>query len=61
MGLFDKWGAMYYQKDEKTGEWFITRVAYDGSINVPRFTFKTKAAAMDYIRAHGLKPQKWEV
>lgn len=58
MGAFDQWGEMYPEKDEKTKEWYVVRIAWDGALSVTPFSFKTKAAAISYIRAHNLKPSK---
>lgn len=58
MGMFDKWGEMWPEKDESTKEWYVMRVSYDGVLSVTPFSFKTKAAAVSYIRSHGLKPSK---
>ena len=54
----NKGQAMYPKQDPTTKQWYVCRVERDGYISVTPWTVATKAAALDYIRAHGLKPCK---
>lgn len=58
MGIYDRWGEMWPEKDEKLKEWYVVRVDYSGNISVTPFSFKTKSSAISYIRSHGLRPAK---